>query len=247
MKIQTSAKIAAVAAAFTLAGCFTLSHTEYPQTAMSRPSGASEVTVALTGFDAVITSYVPVYGYETAYRPGGYRRRPFGYYETYSTTTYYPQSSHTTAFVERAQDLLEKSGFTVTPTGAKYRVEVRFDGPYVSDGERTAQALWLILSALSADYGVETWTAQLRVYDAASNRLVMSNDYTQRYQAVVWGPIPIFSPACSDQTERNTMQSWCLTALTDRAMADASAFMSAQAAAQPAPSAVPPAAPAAAK
>lgn len=239
MKMQTSAKIATVAAAVTLAGCFTLSHTEYPRTAMSRPADGRDVAVALGGFDAVITSYVPVYGYETVYRPGGFRRRPFGYYETYSTTTYYPQANQTTAFIERAQDLLEKGGFTVSPTGAAYRVEVRFDGPYVTDGERTAQALWLVLSALSADYGVQTWTAQLRIYDAASNKLVMSNDYTQRYQAVVWGPFPIFSPACSDQTEHNTMQCWCLNALTDRAMADASAFMSAQAAARPAPAAQP--------
>ena len=229
MNKATNTKILAVAvAAATLSGCFTLSHSEYPKTQMSAPAAGKDVTVALSGFDAIVTSYVPVYGYETVYRPGGfYRRGPFGRYETYSTTTYYPQSSHTSAFIERANDLLAKSGYVVSPTGATYRVEVRFDGPYRTDGDRTAQALWLILSALSADYGVETWTAQLRIYDAATNKLVMSNDYTERYQAVVWGPLPIFSPACSDQTDSSTMQSWCLTALTDRTIADATAFMSA--------------------
>jgi hypothetical protein len=57
----------------------------------------------------------------------------------------------------------------------------------------------------------------------------MHCDYSERYSALVWGPIPLFSPASSDKTSASKMQGWCLSALTDRAMADATAFLAAQA------------------
>lgn len=216
-----------------LCGCLTVHHCEYPEVVMSQAPAGAETRVQLSGFEATITSYVPVYGHETVWRPShGYwhhgRYRGYGGMstETYTTTTYIPQTNPTTAFVEQAQDRLENAGFLVNGTNAAYRVEVKFSGPTVTDGERSAQLLWLLCSALSADYGVQTWTAKLRIYDVASGKLLMHNDYSERYTAVVWGPIPILSPAGSDQTDSTVMQSWCLSALTDRAMADASAFLS---------------------
>lgn len=223
--------LSVVGAAALLAGCFTVHHSEYPAVQMSNLPAGRTMPVQLTGFEATLTTYIPVYGYETVYRhtPMHYRHGRYypGYYmpETYTTTTYVPQSQATTAFIERAQEALEGAGFIVNATGATYRVEVKFNGPLITDGDRTAEALWLILSAFSADYGAQTWTAKLKIYDTATGALVMHSDYTQKGSAAVWGPLPIFSPAGSDQTSSNTLQCWTLTALTDRAMADATAFL----------------------
>ncbi len=231
-------KALALAALAAVSGCFTVHHCRYPQVKMSdAPSGRS-VRVQISGFEASITSYMPVYGYETVWRrsPGYYRHGHYRYGalypETYSTTTYVPQTSLTTAYAERAQEALEESGFVVDATNADFRVDVKFSGPAVDDGDRTAEALWLILSGLSADYGAQTWTAKLKVYDAKSSRLLMHHEYSEKYTAAVWGPIPIFSPACSDQTSGNVMQNWCLSALTDRIMADATAFMASDSASE---------------
>ena len=227
--------LAAAGAVALLAGCFTVHHSPYPDVRMASLPEGRRMAVQLTGFAATLTTYVPVYGYETVY---GYNRGWWhhgryyaGYYgpSTYSTTTYLPQTAPTTAFIERAQEALEGAGFGVNATGATYRVEVKFSGPVVTDGDRTAQALWLILSALSADYGAQTWTARLKIYDVASGDLAMHADYEQKASAAVWGPLPILSPAGSDQTDYNSLQCWALTALTDRAMADATAYLSAKA------------------
>ena len=106
-----------------------------------------------------------------------------------------------------------------------YLVEVGFGGPFVTDSERCVKALWLLLSVLSADYSVQTWTAKLKIYDNKTGKMVFHHDYSQRYEVTVWGPIPILSPAGSSKNTANAMQSWCLTALTDRAVADATAFL----------------------
>ena len=223
------AKMTASAAALcALCGCFVLSQSEYPEVEMSKvDSGAA---VGLTGFDATVTTYVPVYGYETVYHMGPYRRHWGPYATTYATETYIPQSTRTSAFIDRAGELLEQSGCLLRTENPDYTVDVRFSGPIVTDGEKAAGAAWTLFSLLTADYGCQTWTAKLKIYDAKEGRLLMFNDYAQRYSALVWGPIPLFSPAGSDKTSYNMMQSWCLTALTDRTMADATAFLAARAA-----------------
>ena len=95
----------------------------------------------------------------------------------------------------------------------------------MTDEDETVQALWVLLSALSANYSAQTWSAKLKIYEVATNKLVFSHDYSQKYSAAVWGPLPILSPAGATATDYNTMQSWCLTALTDRALADATAYL----------------------
>lgn len=232
--MKNALSLGAVAAlALSLSGCFTLDETAYPETRLTGLGEGRDMKVQVSGFEATITSYVPVYGYETVYRTHcGYGRHRRGWgglsASTYSTTTYVPRIDATSAFVERATDALEKSGFTVSADGAQYRVDVKFSGPMVSGTDLGVEAAWFILSAFSASYGTQTWTAQLKIYDLATGKLAMHNDYVQRYQATVWGPIPLFSPACADLTTDNAMQSWCLTALTDRAMADATAFLAAK-------------------
>ena len=213
------------------AGCFTIFESEYPAVEMAS-AGNADVKVQLSGFEAAITTYEVVYGYETAYRYHYGYRRHYGYWgpSTVMTETYVPQTRATSAFIDRATEILELNGFnTKTTDKPEYRIEVKFGGPFVSDGDRAAEAAWTIFSLLTADYGVHTWTAKLKIYDVATGKLLMHYDYSERYSALVWGPIPLFSPAGSDKTSTNSMQNWCLTALTDRAMADATAFLSAKA------------------
>ena len=221
-RILLSAALAACA------GCFTVHETEYPVMQMSS-AGEREIGVSIAGFEANVTTYVPVYGYET-YHHYGYRRGGYWGTSTVSTATYLPQTRATAAFLDRATEILETHGFNLRTEKPTYRVEVRFDGPFESDVDDAVSVAWTLLSAFTADYGVQTWMAKLKIYDMATGRLLMHRDYSERYQTVVWGPIPVLSPACSDRTSNNAMQSWCLTALTDRSMADATAFLASAAA-----------------
>ena len=214
-----------LAALAACAGCFTLYETEYPMVQMSA-AGDREVSVQIAGFEATVTTYIPVYGYTTYYHYGpGYRRGGYWGPSTVATETYMPQTQATSVFRDRATETLETSGFNLKSEKPDYRVEVKFSGPIITDEDRVIAAGWTLLSVLSADYGVQAWTAKLKIYDVATGKLVMHHDYVERYQAVIWGPIPIFSPSGSDKTSSNAIQSWCLTALTDRAMSDATAFL----------------------
>ena len=209
------------------AGCFTIFESDYPAVEMSA-AGNADIKVQLAGFEAAVTTYEVVYGYETAYRYHYGYRRNYGYWgpSTVMTETYVPHTRATSTFIDRATEILELNGFNPKTDKPEYRIEVKFDGPFVSDGERAAEAAWTIFSLLTADYGVHTWTAKLKVYEVATGKLLMHHQYSERYSALVWGPIPLFSPAGSDKTAASSMQRWCLMALTDRAMADATAFLS---------------------
>ena len=81
------------------------------------------------------------------------------------------------------------------------------------------------MSILSADYSVQTWTAKVKGYDNKTGKLVFHRDYSQRYEVAVWGPLPLLSPAGASKNTAKAMQSWCLTALTDRTTADVTAFL----------------------
>ena len=211
-----------------LSGCFTLKETQYPETAMTALPEGKELSVQLKGFKAVVTEYVPVYGYDTVWVEG-YPRGRYGWvpghYRTVTSSTYIPQVSEIETFAQRAKTLAESAGFTTMAPQPDYIVETAFGGPHVTDSERGVAALWMLLSALSADYSVQTWTATLKIYDNKTGKLVFHHDYSQRYEVTVWGPLPILSPAGSSKNTFNAIQSWCLTALTDRVMADAAAFL----------------------
>lgn len=216
----------AVAAA--LAGCFTLKETPYPETQLSKLPDGKEMSVQLRGFKALVTEYMSVYGYDTVWvedHPYGRYGWAPGHYLTIPSAAYVPHVSESDVFMQRAKTLAESSGFVTMAQQPDYIVETVFGGPFVTDGERGIAALWQILSLLSADYGAQTWTAKLKIYDNKTGKLVFSHDYSQRYEVTVWGPLPIFSPSCSSKNTCAAMQSWCLTALTDRVMADVAAFL----------------------
>lgn len=218
--------------ALLLAGCFTLKQTEMPQVQTSRAPEGRDVKVAAAGFAATITEYIPVYGHQTVYVDHGpyYGRRGRrywggGHYETMTSETLIPQARASEAFIQRAQTLLEDAGYLVRAPQPDYTVEVTFGGPFIRDDERALEFAWMLCSVLSAEYATQTWTAKLRVYDAKSGRVLLTKDYSQKYEDCVWSPLFFIGLAGCTENTYNYMQSWCLTALTDRTVADATAFL----------------------
>lgn len=213
-----------------LAGCISFNETEFPESPSSALPAGKALRLQVSGFDALVTSYVPVYGYSTVVHGGGWygpHGRYYGgpYATTVATETFIPQASPTAVFRNRATETLEKCGYVLQTNDPQYRLEVTFGGPFTSDGDTWTSLAWNLLTLLTADYATQTWTAKLKIYDVKSGKLAFFRDYEQRYQVTVWGPIPLFSPGASEKTKYEAMQSWCLTALTDRTLADATAFL----------------------
>lgn len=217
-----------------LAGCFTLHRSQIQPVQMTRAPEGRDIKVAVSGFAATLTQYVPIRSYGTAYVNDGpyfYRHGHHrgwyggGHYQTVATETLVPQTAPNEAFLRRAQSHLEENGFLLRAPSTEYTVDVTFGGPFVTSEERSVQYAWMFLSVLSAEYSVQTWTAKLKVYDNKTGRVVFNKDYSQRFEDVVWSPLFFVGLAGYDENTFNFMQSWCLTALTDLALADATAFM----------------------
>ncbi len=215
-----------------LCGCFTLHETEPVQVQLSNAPKDSDIKIALSGFEATITDYIPIYGYQTYYVEGGpvwgrHGRRGWypGHYETATTETLIPKITKTEMFLQRAKNELEDHGFLLRVAPTDYNVQVDFAGPFITDDEKSVEWAWMLCSVLSAEYSVQTWTAKLRIYDNKTGRVVFTRDYSQKYENVVWSPLFFIGLAGYTRNTFNYMQSWCLTALTDRAMADATAFL----------------------
>ena len=224
--------IAVCASLVAMCGCFTWHETAPVQVQMSQVAKDREISVALSGFAATLTTYIPVYGYQMYYvdhGPGRGRhgRRGWygGHYETATTEAIIPKVEKTEVFRRRAQNLLEDNGFLLRTSPADYNVDVTFEGPFISDDELGVEFAWMLCSVLSAEYSVQNWTAKLRIYDNKTGRVVFTRDYAQKYDNVVWSPFFFIGLAGYTRNTYNYMQCWCLTALTDRAMADATAFL----------------------
>ena len=215
-----------------LAGCWTVRETPPPQAVVAKVPEGKNLTVQIAGFDAIVTTYDAAYGYTTVsgFGPyydcrGRYRGSTYGT-TTYSTTEYIPHTESTPVYRDRATDALERAGCIVQAKDPRYRIEVRFDGPYNDSADYWKAAGWLICTILTADYWTQGWTAKLKIHDLSSGKLIHEKDLMVRDEAVVWGPIPIFSPASASRTSSIVMMNNCLTALTDLAVADAVSFLS---------------------
>lgn len=216
--------IIATVLSIALTGCFTVSETPYPQVEMSKLPADKKLEVQISGFEASITAYMPVYGTQTIVTDCyGYRRHHQPRITTIATETYVPQVSNTPIYRDRATDALEKAGFILQTTKPKYKVEVKFSGPFDRDGDVWTDLACNVLSVFTLDYGAQVWSARLKIYDLATGEVVLFKDYTQEYELYVFGLIPIFSTASCDKLSYNAIQNWALTALTDRVIADATA------------------------
>lgn len=220
--------------ALCLSGCWTVSETEHPTVVIGAVPSGKDVKVQVSGFDAVFTTYDMAYNYGTATSFGGWsgwrgRSRCGGIgTSTYSSTTYIPRREATAAFRDRATDALERAGCIVRTKDPQYGIEVRFEGPFSESGDGWAEAGWIVFTVFTADFDAQNWVAKLRIHDLKTGRLIHQKDISERDEAIVWGPIPIFSPACSSRTSPDTLKTNCLAALTDRAIAEAVSFLSAR-------------------
>lgn len=219
-------------AAAALAGCMTVHHSEFPAVQMTRLPEGRELRVALAGFEASVTSYLPVSTYTTVWNDGPYYPRGrHAYYgprtETWSSTTYIPQVSQDNTFIKFATDTLEGAGCIIATTNLDYVIDVTFSGPVITNNDRAKEVMCVVFSLLTADYSAQSWSARMKIRDGASGKVVMMQDYTEKVSAAVWGPIPIFSPLSASDTSDNALQTWTLSALTSRVMADATAFLAA--------------------
>lgn len=212
------------------AGCWTVRETQIaPETFLRLPEGRT-VRVQIAGFEATVTTYEAAYGYATVYSAGypwyGRYGRPYGGFgaTTVTTTSYIPHTSPTAAYRDLAADELERAGCVLQAPEPQYRLEVRFEGPFPRVGDTWAAVGWPLCTLLTADYGAQEWCALMKIHDVISGKLVYSQDYVQRCEAVVWGPIPLFSPSSCNENSEPVLKGRCLSALTCRAVADALRF-----------------------
>ena len=212
-----------------ISGCWTVKETEHPLVAVAALPEGRDLRIQVAGFDATYTTYDAAYGYTTVmgYDAWCGRRGWYGGWRpvTYSSATYVPRTEATSVYRDRAADTLERAGCILKTKDPQYQVEVRFSGPLAESGDGWRTFGWMLCTIFTADWGGATWNAQLRVHDLKSGKLIMSRDLSERDEAVVWGPIPFFSPAGSDRNSAQTMKNLCLTALTDRAVAEALNFL----------------------
>ena len=223
--------ILSIVPALLLAGCWTFNETPYPETAATAASeAAAKRTLTLTGFDAVLTEYEAVHGFRAVYVPGyhGHRYCEPSHYEMMPSVTYVPQFRATDMFLRRAQDAVERAGFVLGAGVTDRTVDVRFEGPFVPESDLLADFAWNVLSVFFCDYGSTRWTARLRIRDSKTGRLVFSHDYEQAFETHAVGLLPIFCASSHTHLSAAHMQSWCLAALTDRAVADATAFLASE-------------------
>lgn len=214
-----------------LSGCWTVKETEHPSVVVTALPAGKEIRAQVAGFDATYISYDTAYSYSTVSGWSGpwYGRRGWhgGYGTSVSTTTtYVPRAERTSVYRDRATDVLEQAGFLLKTSDPQYRIDVTFAGPFSEDGDGWARFVWMVCTLFTADYDGATWQAKLRVHDLKSGKLIYAKDLVERDEAVVWGPIPLFSPSGSDRTSDATMKHLCLASLTDKAVAEAVAFLS---------------------
>ena len=233
MKNIPMALMAAVSAAV-LAGCFTVYESDYPEVVMSKVAGDKKV--AVEGFLTTVVTYTPIYTTETAFVDRGpyyYGRRHRHYYHgptmaTTTTETLIPNVQTTDAYLKRVQSRLEEAGCILRAAPATYIVSGEFGGPYDPDGAHWRRAAIDLGTALFAMYDTASYTLSVKVYEQATGKPVFAQNYEQTYSATGFSPLWLFGLAAYDNITTSFQHSWCLSALTDRAMADVSAFLSQQ-------------------
>lgn len=216
-------------------GCLTIRETTVPEVLHRALPKGREVRLQIAGFDAKQVTYVPAYGYATVTDFGGPVYVGHGRYRytgprtaMVSTTEFIPQVEATPAYRNRAADAFERCGCILQTTDPQYRLDVTFEGPFAESGDGWATIGWMLCTIFTSEYAAQTWTAKLRVHDVKTGKLVLAKDLSQHYEIVTWGPIPIFSPAFDERTESGRISAWCLTTLTDTAVAETLNFLASQ-------------------
>jgi len=210
-----------------LSGCWTFNETPYPTAPLVQAPKGSSIAVGLSGFEATMTTTVSIHGYSTVWVPGYYGRHHYhgGYYQTIPSTSFVEQQYQTDAYLKRARTALEDAGFIVGATTPQWALEVEFSGPYTEASDAGWEALWMFGSVFLCDYTAVNWHATLRLRDNRTGRLALHREYDQRYETHVFSLIPLLGISSCDKSNRSYMQCWCLGALVDRALMDATDYM----------------------
>lgn len=225
MKTNTLLLVSAFAAV--LSGCWTISETEYPVVSTTAAPSGKSVVVKLANFRTGVYNYKFVEDHETmqgAADPSTVKRE-FQQAFVDSSMSWMLQSSASGSLVSRAMTELMRQGYTIDPDKAKYQIEIAFKGPVWPEHDVLRQWGYYLCTLFTADNAKVTWSAQLQVRNAETDECLFSKDYTQEYEVMAWGPLPFLSPCFSLKTSVTHVNSWALTALTDVAIADASAFI----------------------
>ena len=241
--MRNNAALLAVAfAATALAGCFTVYETETPKVVLSKVVGDKKV--AVEGFLTTVVSYIPVYSTSTTFIDEGpfYHGRRYRHYEpgpgpmlaTSQTETLIPQVNTTDAYLKRVQSRLEEAGCILRSAPAKYIVSGEFAGPFDPPGANWRRAGIDLGTGLFALYDTASYTLSVKVYEQATGKPLFAQNYEQTYSATGFSPLWILGMMAYENITSSYQHSWCLSVLTDRAMADVSAFL-AQIDAQPVP------------
>ena len=229
--MKTSSLLSALAVSL-LTGCWTLSETEFPEVSVPSVPAGRAVKVKLNNYRTGVYNYVPVEGHESMDAASGAtsdeeaRRQQSSQLDP--TMTWGLQNSASGRLVSRAIAELVRKGYVIDGANPDYVISVRFDGPEFPDWDVLRQLGYMVCTLFTAEKGEVTWRAHLAVFNADMTKVLHEQDYEQNYQVVAWGPIPVASPACSQKTSDHVVSSWALTALSDRALADATAFIAGQ-------------------
>lgn len=220
-----------VALVLLVGGCWTFSQSEYPQVAVTAAKGdVAKQVIAVTGFEATVVDYQTFQSYTSVYVPGYAGRHCYhpGYYEVVPTCTVVPQARVTEHFLRRAREQLEDAGFALASAQSvpEMTVEVNFEGPFVNTDDVCASVGWMLCTVFFCDYSAAEWTAKLRIRNNRTGKIVFTRTYSQRYETKVFGLVPIFSILSCDETKSSFIQGWCLSALTDRTVSEATSFLS---------------------
>lgn len=227
-------KLTLVLAPLLLAGCFTISETEYP--AVQSSLVEKDVKLQLQGFTAKVLTYTTSYSYTTSMvmmpaPPPRRHGRSGHHYDHYTmepvvsrTETLIPTMETTDVYLRRAQDILEKAGCNIRATPADYTVSLEFGGPFEPDGSVLKTACVQLGSLLFATWNSVSYTAAVRIHDVKTGKLVFSQDYSQNYTVSGWSPLWVLGMAEFNKDTYNHMQAWCESALIDRSMCDVTSF-----------------------
>ena len=222
-------RILLVASAFAAAvsGCWTVSETAYPEVSTAQAPSGKSVAVKLANFRTGVYDYKFVEGHETMQGAAEVADVNKDFQQKYvdSSMSWMLQSSASGALVSRAMVELTRQGYTVDPAKAKYQIELAFKGPMLPDYDVLRQCGYYLCTLFTAENTKVTWSALLQVRNADTDEELFSKDYTQEYEIMTWGPLPLLSPCFSLKTSVTHANSWALTALTDVAISDATAFI----------------------
>ena len=228
--MKTNTLLLSAAFAVVLSGCWTVSETEFPSVSTTPAPAGKTISVKFANFRTGVYQYKAVEGHETMQGAADIDEVKKEFQQSYvdSSMSWMLQNSASGSLVSRAMAELTRQGYVIDAKKAKYQVEIAFKGPELPEHDVLRQWGYYLCTLFTAENTKVTWSAVMQVRNAATDELLCSKDYTQEYEIMTWGPLPLLSPCFSLKTSVTHASCWALTALTDVAIADATAFIAKQ-------------------